>query len=65
MSVIIYERTIFLRDGQPFHIGPWRETSPNAAAVLIASALSDQRHNHLVQVAYVSSPTKSALFDGR
>lgn len=65
MSVIIYERLIFLRDGQPFHIGPWREVSAKAAAILTANALLDQRHNLLVQIAYVSSPTKSVLFDGR
>jgi hypothetical protein len=65
MSVIIYERSIFLRDGQPFYVGPWRETSAKAAASLTANALSEQRQNLLVQIAYVSSPTKSVLFDGR
>lgn len=65
MNLIIYERAILLRNGQPFHVGAWRETSSNAAMTLTAHALATARHDLLVQIAYVSSPTKSVLFDGR
>jgi hypothetical protein len=65
MNLIIYERSIYLRDGQPFYIGPWRETSPTAAKTLTDNAISLCRVDLLVQIAYVSSPTASSLFEGR
>jgi hypothetical protein len=65
MNKIIYERSIYLRDGQPFHIGPWRETSPSAAKTLVENSVALPRENLRVQIAYVSSQTPSVLFTGR
>ena len=65
MNLIIYERSIYLRDGRPFHIGPWREISPSAARSLAESAMAIGREDLVVQIAHVASPTPSLLFEGR
>jgi hypothetical protein len=65
MNQIVYERSIYFRGGQPFHIGPWREISPSAAQTLADNTATLAREDLLVQIARVASPTPSVLFEGR
>ena len=65
MHEVIYERLVYLHDGQPFFIEPWRETSDPAARSLADRALAEARRDVLVQIARLAQSQQPSVFEGR